>query len=83
MKHIFGAERIPDHKPFGVLTVEHNGIPAEEHDGLCLSVLVACRVPLEEAVPIAGYTWLQIGPELEALLMSKLVKHKTIFLNVI
>lgn len=82
MTRIFG-ERLPEHRPFGVLSVEHNGVPKHEHDGLCLTLLVLCRVPLEEAVPKAGYTWLQVEPELEGLVISKLAKHKSLLLNVI
>ncbi len=83
MKSIFGAERLPEHRPYGLLSVEHNGMPSNEHDGLCLSLLVLCRVPLEQAVPKSDYTWLQVEPELETLLISKLAKYKTIGLNVI
>ncbi|CAG2107756.1 unnamed protein product [Medioppia subpectinata] len=82
MQKIFNADKLPEHRPFGLLTVEHNGIPGKEHDGLCLTVLVVCKVPLEEAVPTTDYTWLQVEPELEGLLMSKLSKFKTLCLNV-
>ncbi|XP_054163088.1 8-oxo-dGDP phosphatase NUDT18-like [Oppia nitens] len=77
MQNIF-KDNQPEHKPVGVLTVEHNGIPERQHDGLCLTILVIFRVPLEEAVPTNDYTWLQVEPELEGLIISRTAKYKTV-----
>lgn len=57
MIELFGAE-LPQHRPHGILSIEHspkpvtnaqsNGIPAKADDGLCITVLVIFRPPLEE-----------------------------------
>ncbi|KAJ9591871.1 hypothetical protein L9F63_001594, partial [Diploptera punctata] len=47
MTEIFGAD-LPPHKPHGILTVEHCGKPERTNDGLCFTILVSFRKPLEE-----------------------------------
>jgi 8-oxo-dGDP phosphatase len=46
---MFGAE-LPQHRPHGVLNVEHSPINnvEVEGDGFCLTLLVSIRQPLEE-----------------------------------
>lgn len=79
MVEIFGAD-VPAHKPHGLLNIEHSG---QNGDGLCLTVLVSFRVPLEEVFPIDKYTWLMIGKELGEEVLERLPRNMTIPLNVI
>lgn len=81
-QEIFGSD-VPSHKPHGVLSVEHHGKPETINDGICLTVIVAFRVPLEEVFPIDKYTWLQVNNELGDKILSRLPKSMTIPLNVI
>ncbi|KAL1131954.1 hypothetical protein AAG570_011565 [Ranatra chinensis] len=82
MVEIFGAD-VPPHKPHGILNVEHCGKPAGKNDGLCITILVSFRVPLEEVFPIDKYTWLMISKDLGDQLLSRLPRSMTIPLNVI
>lgn len=82
MVEIFGAD-VPSHKPHGVLSVEHCGRPEATNDGLCLTLLVAFRVPLEEVFPIDKYTWLMVSKELGDKLLLRLPRNMTIPLHVI
>lgn len=58
MIELFGAE-LPQHRPHGILSIEHSpkaatiaqnngGTPAKAADGLCITVLVIFRPPLED-----------------------------------
>ncbi|KAH8279014.1 hypothetical protein KR018_012381 [Drosophila ironensis] len=83
MIEIFGAE-LPQHRPHGLLGVEH--LPTEQgnSDGICLNLLVAFRPPLEEIALIGKCIW----QELEAPLDEKLGrivsnKNASIPLNVV
>ncbi|XP_014285989.1 8-oxo-dGDP phosphatase NUDT18 [Halyomorpha halys] len=79
MVEIFGAD-VPPHKPHGLLNIEHSG---SGQDGLCLTVLVSFRVPLEDVFPIDKYTWLMLSKELGDQLLERLPKNMAIPLNVI
>lgn len=81
-QEIFGAD-VPAHKPHGLLSVEHCGKPEAMHDGLCLTMLVSFRVPLEDAFPIDKYSWVQVSRELGEKLLCCLPKDMTLPLNVI
>ncbi|KAE8749873.1 hypothetical protein FOCC_FOCC003342 [Frankliniella occidentalis] len=82
MIEIFGAD-VPAHKPHGLMSVEHCGRPEAMHDGLCLTVLVSFRVPLEEVFPIDKYNWFQISKDLAEKLLACLPRNMTLPLNVI
>jgi len=47
MTEVFGAD-LPAHRPHGLLSVEHSGRPAHSNDGLCLTLLVSVRIPIED-----------------------------------
>ncbi|PSN38062.1 hypothetical protein C0J52_16683 [Blattella germanica] len=79
---IFGAD-LPAHKPHGILTVEHCGKPEKANDGLCFTLLVSFRKPLEEVGIIDKYTWLEISKQLGDELLERLPKNMTVPLNVI
>ncbi|XP_052241913.1 8-oxo-dGDP phosphatase NUDT18-like isoform X1 [Dreissena polymorpha] len=59
LKDVFKTKMI--HIPAtGLLTLEHCGIPAEEHDGLCLTVVYVVPAPLHEqlkTVQSTDYAW--------------------------
>nr|CAD7200877.1 unnamed protein product [Timema douglasi] len=82
MTNIFGAD-VPAHKPHGILNVEHSGKPECIHDGLCFTILVSFRKPLEEVGIIDKYTWLEISKELGDDLLSRLPKNMVVPLHVI
>nr|CAD7259559.1 unnamed protein product [Timema shepardi] len=82
LPNIFGAD-VPAHKPHGILNVEHSGKPECIHDGLCFTILVSFRKPLEEVGIIDKYTWLEISKELGDDLLSRLPKNMVVPLHVI
>ncbi|KAG8297185.1 8-hydroxy-dADP phosphatase activity protein [Homalodisca vitripennis] len=82
MVEIFGAD-VPPHKPHGVLNVEHCGKPEGSNDGLCMTILIAFRVPLEEVFPIDKYTWLMVSRELGDRLLQRVPRNLTVPLHVI
>jgi 8-oxo-dGDP phosphatase len=82
MTEIFGCD-LPQHRPHGLLSVEHSGKPAHSNDGCCLTLLVSIRVPLEEVCLIDKYSWLELDPSLGEELLSKLGKNLTVPLTVI
>ena len=82
MTEIFGAE-VPQHKLHGVMSVEHSGRPANSNDGLCLTLLISVKVPMESVCLIDKYAWLELDRGLGDLLLSKLGKNMTVPLHVI
>ncbi|XP_069696563.1 8-oxo-dGDP phosphatase NUDT18-like isoform X2 [Periplaneta americana] len=82
MTEIFGAD-LPPHKPHGILSIEHNGKPEATNDGLCLTVLVSFRKPLEEVGIIDKYTWLEVSKQLGDELLERLPKNMAVPLHVL
>ncbi|XP_014217500.1 8-oxo-dGDP phosphatase NUDT18 [Copidosoma floridanum] len=80
MVDIFG-EGIPQHKPHGLLSVEYSGIG--EGDGLCLTLLISFRPPLEEVSINGKYIWHELPQALADTITSRLPRNMTIALNVI
>ncbi|KAK2584853.1 hypothetical protein KPH14_006291 [Odynerus spinipes] len=58
MTEIFGTDVAP-HKPHGLLSVEFSG--NHDGDGLCLSLLVSFKLPVEEVPIIGKYSWYQVS----------------------
>ncbi|XP_023238653.1 8-oxo-dGDP phosphatase NUDT18-like [Centruroides sculpturatus] len=81
IQYLFGPD-LPSHKPHGVLSVEHNGDPPKEHDGLCLSILVSCKDALEDVPLNHGFTWLEVSREMGEDLLKRTEKNMTISLSV-
>jgi len=81
MIEIFGSDVAP-HRPHGILNVELN--TSGGNDGLCLTLLVAFKPPLEE-VPILGKCiWHEASTKLgEALMIRVAQRNSTFPLNVI
>ncbi|KAB0795043.1 hypothetical protein PPYR_04828 [Photinus pyralis] len=81
MVELFGAEVAP-HRPHGVLSVEHNCI--NNKDGLCLTMLVVFRAPLEEVPIIGKCVWHETSMTLGETLMIRVgARNSTIPINVI
>ncbi|XP_037711289.1 8-oxo-dGDP phosphatase NUDT18 [Drosophila subpulchrella] len=83
MIEIFGAE-LPQHRPHGLLSVEHSPSEQENKDGICLNLLVAFRPPLEEISLIGKCIWQELGAPLDEML-GRIVssKNASIPLNVV
>ncbi|KAL3276755.1 hypothetical protein HHI36_012125 [Cryptolaemus montrouzieri] len=80
MVDLFGAG-VSTHKPHGILSVEHH---PSNGDGLCLTLLVVFRPPLEEVPIIGKCVWHETSKELgETLLVRVSQKNSTIPLHVI
>lgn len=85
MVEIFGAE-IPQHRPVGLLSVEHN--PSQMNnkvtDGICLTLLVVFKPTLEEISFIGKCSWCEISKEISDRLSVIVVsKNSTFPLNVV
>lgn len=83
MVEIFGAD-VPQHRPHGLLSLEHATPTLTGYDGCCLSLLVAFRAPLEEVPLIGKCVWHEIPDEIGNQLLSKISsKTSTLFLHVV
>ncbi|KAF0299012.1 8-oxo-dGDP phosphatase NUDT18 [Amphibalanus amphitrite] len=81
MTEMFGAD-LPPHRPAGVLSVEYSHQP-DQPAGLCLTLLVPVRKPLEEVHLIDKYQWCELNRELGHALLDRLGKNQLVSLNVI
>ncbi|XP_022215935.1 8-oxo-dGDP phosphatase NUDT18 [Drosophila obscura] len=83
MIEIFGAE-LPQHKPHGLLSVEHCASEEENTDGICLNLLVAFRPPIEQISLIGKCIWQELAAPLDERL-GRIVSSKqaSIPLNVV
>ncbi|KAF7998314.1 hypothetical protein HCN44_009712 [Aphidius gifuensis] len=80
MVEIFG-EDVAQHRPHGLLSVEFSD--GDGGDGVCFTLLVSFRPPLED-VPIKGkYIWHELTQNNADLISSRLPKNMTIPLNVV
>ena len=83
LQEMFGAD-LPSHRPHGVLALGHNYQSRPKiADGLCLSLLVSVRLPLEEVGLIDKYSWFQVNLEVAGILLSRMGKFRTVPLNVV
>ncbi|GJQ74431.1 hypothetical protein Trydic_g21301 [Trypoxylus dichotomus] len=81
MIELFGAE-VGQHRPHGILSVEHD--PSDEDDGLCLTILVAFRAPLEEVPIIGKCVWHETSKALgDQLLVRVAARNSTFPIHVI
>ncbi|KAJ8682782.1 hypothetical protein QAD02_018574 [Eretmocerus hayati] len=80
MVEIFG-EGIPQHKPHGLLSVEFSG--TGEGDGLCLTLLISFRPPLEEVSISGKYIWHELPLSLADTVATRLPRNMTVCLNVV
>ncbi|XP_018570866.1 8-oxo-dGDP phosphatase NUDT18 [Anoplophora glabripennis] len=81
MIDLFGAE-VPTHRPHGLLSVEHD--PSTGKDGMCLTLLVAFRNPLEEVPIIGKCVWHETSKELGNEVLQRVAsRNSTVPLHVI
>ncbi|XP_049872560.1 8-oxo-dGDP phosphatase NUDT18 [Pectinophora gossypiella] len=79
MVEMFGAD-VGQHRPLGLLNVEYDPLA----DGLCLTLLVAFRAPLEEVPLIGKCAWQELNQENEHQLLSIISnKYSTVELHVV
>lgn len=80
MTEIFGTDVAP-HKPHGLLAVEFSGNC--DGDGLCLSLLVSFKLPVEEVPIIGKYSWYQVPENIAEGITVRLPRNMTVPLNVV
>ncbi|XP_031849956.1 8-oxo-dGDP phosphatase NUDT18 [Nomia melanderi] len=80
MEELFGSG-VAQHRPHGVLSVEFSGGP--EKDGLCLTLLVSFKLPVEDVPTIGKYIWHELPENLAASISYRLPRNMTVPLNVI
>ncbi|KAI5646017.1 NUDIX domain-containing protein [Phthorimaea operculella] len=79
MVEMFGAD-VGQHRPLGLLNVEAD----PSADGLCLTLLVAFRPPLEEVPLIGKCVWQEVHQDVEKSLLSMISnKNATVELHVV
>lgn len=80
MIELFGAE-LPQHRPHGVLSLEHspNESGSNQTDGICLTMLVAFRPPLEDVGLIGKCVWHELSKELEEKLLNVISSKNATF----
>ncbi|KAI4458641.1 mutt/nudix hydrolase [Holotrichia oblita] len=76
MVELFGAE-VGQHRPHGILSVEHD--PSDTTDGICLTILVAFRAPLEEVPIIGKCVWHETSKELGDQLLVRVAARNSTF----
>ncbi|UXI14932.1 thioredoxin-related transmembrane protein 2 [Sarcoptes scabiei] len=81
MQYIFDDEPLPQHKPIGLITIEHDcAIQPDQYDGICLTLLVICK-DFHQCLDRcrSGFTWIKLNQTLSELVRMKLsTKHQTI-----
>ncbi|KAG0711973.1 hypothetical protein GWK47_019455 [Chionoecetes opilio] len=83
MTEIFGSD-LPPHRPQGILNTElKTSEPSGSHDGVCLTLLVPIRKPLEEVPLIDKYSWVELPKQLGEDLLNRMAKNMIVPLNVI
>lgn len=95
MIELFGAE-LPQHRPHGVLSIEHlpkqatngahsNGSSAAKGDGICITILCLFRPPLEEvSILKSKCIWHEVSKQLDERICEVLsAKNTTLALHVV
>lgn len=76
MVEMFGSE-IPAHRPLGLLSVEHD--PDQSTDGICLTLLVVFKPPVEEVSFIGKCTWHELNKELSDRVSLVVTSKNSVF----
>lgn len=82
---LFGAE-LPQHRPQGILSVEHFPTNVEniQSDGICITVLVAFRPALEDVSLLGKCIWQEVSKEIDERLITVVSgKNSTLPLHVV
>lgn len=80
MTEIFGSDVAP-HKPHGLLSIEFSG--GQGGDGLCLTLLVSFKLPLEDVPIIGKYIWHELSENVAETLAARLPRNMTVPLKVV
>ncbi|XP_032681007.1 8-oxo-dGDP phosphatase NUDT18 isoform X1 [Odontomachus brunneus] len=80
MTEIFGDD-VAQHKPHGLLSVEFSG--GQGGDGLCLTLLVSFKLPLEDVPIIGKYIWHELSENVAEALEARLPRNMTVPLKVV
>ncbi|XP_076379163.1 8-oxo-dGDP phosphatase NUDT18 [Megalopta genalis] len=80
MEELFGSG-VAQHKPHGILSVEFSG--EQEGDGLCLTLLVSFKLPVEDIPTIGKYIWRELPDNVATNISYRLPRNMTLPLNVI
>ncbi|XP_077259161.1 8-oxo-dGDP phosphatase NUDT18 [Temnothorax americanus] len=80
MTEIFGND-VAQHKPHGLLSVEFSG--GQGGDGLCLTLLVSFKLPLEDVPIIGKYIWHELSENVAETLAARLPRNMTVPLKVV
>ncbi|KAG4076346.1 hypothetical protein HA402_005789 [Bradysia odoriphaga] len=80
---LFGAE-LPQHRPQGILSVEHCPSENGQNDGICMTVLVAFRPALEDVSLLGKCIWQELSKEIDERLIAVVSgKNSTLPLHVV
>ncbi|XP_076236434.1 8-oxo-dGDP phosphatase NUDT18 [Calliopsis andreniformis] len=80
MEELFGSG-VGQHKPHGILSVQFSG--GEGNDGLCLTLLVSFKLPVEDVPVIGKYIWHELSENIGTSITYRLPRNMTVPLNVI
>ncbi|KAL6266573.1 hypothetical protein P5V15_003420 [Pogonomyrmex californicus] len=80
MTEIFGDD-VAQHKPHGLLSIEFSG--GQGGDGLCLTLLVSFKLPLEDVPIIGKYIWHELSENVAETLAARLPRNMTVPLKVV
>lgn len=80
LQEIFGND-VAQHKPHGLLSVEFSG--GQGGDGLCLTLLVSFKLPLEDVPIIGKYIWHELSENVAETLAARLPRNMTVPLKVV
>ncbi|XP_060818032.1 8-oxo-dGDP phosphatase NUDT18 [Bombus pascuorum] len=80
MKELFG-NGVAQHKPHGILSLEFSG--GQGGDGLCLTLLVSFKLPVEDVPATGKFIWHELPENLATSVTYRLPRNMTVPLNVI
>ncbi|XP_076176337.1 8-oxo-dGDP phosphatase NUDT18 [Ptiloglossa arizonensis] len=80
MEELFGSG-VPQHRPHGIFSVEFSG--GEGGDGLCLTLLISFKLPVEDLPTIGKYAWYELPENIAESITHRLPRNMTVPLNVI
>lgn len=79
-QEIFGND-VAQHKPHGLLSIEFSG--GQGGDGLCFTLLVSFKLPLEDVPIIGKYIWHELSENVAGALEARLPRNMTVPLKVV
>ncbi|XP_076619310.1 8-oxo-dGDP phosphatase NUDT18 [Colletes latitarsis] len=80
MEELFGSG-VPQHRPHGILSIEFSG--GEGGDGLCVTLLISFKLPVEDVPTIGKYIWYELPENIAESITYRLPRNMTVPLSVI